>query len=67
MSYSFDTLVERRGTAAVKWARYADDVLPMWVADMDFAVAPEIAAALAERVAHPVFGYGKPRFDRDCR
>lgn len=58
MSYSFDTLVERRGTAAVKWARYADDVLPMWVADMDFAVAPEIAAALAERVAHPVFGYG---------
>ena len=56
MKYDFDTLPDRRGTDAVKW-RIADGELPMWVADMDFAVAPEIAAAIRKRAAHPIYGY----------
>lgn len=49
---------DRRGTDSFKWVRYADsDVLPMWVADMDFQSAPEILAALHERIDHGVFGY----------
>lgn len=52
---------DRQGTDSLKWARYADsDVLPMWVADMDFQSAPEILAALHERVDHGVFGYACP-------
>ena len=55
--FDFEAPVERRHTGSNKWSRYAGDVLPMWVADMDFAVAPEIVAAVAERSTHPVFGY----------
>lgn len=56
--YDFDTLVERRGTNSYKWdALPSDDVLPLWVADMDFAVAPCIREALRRRVEHPVYGY----------
>ncbi len=56
--YDFDTLVERRGTNSYKWdALPSDDVLPLWVADMDFAVAPCIQEALRRRVEHPVYGY----------
>lgn len=59
--FDFDTPVERRGTDALKWARYAGrDILPMWVADMDFAAPPAVMAALQARVAHGVFGYGSP-------
>lgn len=57
----FDTVIDRRGTGSSKWSRYAKDVLPMWVADMDFAAAPEIVAALNERLQHPVLGYGVAR------
>ena len=54
----FDELIDRQGTGSLKWDRYAGrDVLPMWVADMDFAVCPAITKALQERVAHPIFGY----------
>lgn len=53
----FDRQIERQGTDSVKWNLYAKDVLPMWVADMDFASPPEIIVALHERVAHGVFGY----------
>lgn len=54
----FDQPVKRRGTGCVKWdAMPADDVIPMWVADMDFAVAPAIQKAIKDRAAHPVFGY----------
>ena len=56
MSYDFDTPIDRRGTDSYKW-EIAEDELPMWVADMDFAAAPEIRAALADRFAHGVFGY----------
>lgn len=55
---AFDTVLSRAGTAAMKWDRYAGtDVLPFWVADMDFAVATPIREALAERMAHPIYGY----------
>jgi len=61
MPSPFDRAPERRGTDSVKWGRYAGrDVLPLWVADMDFAVAPAIEEALQRRVAHGVFGYAAP-------
>lgn len=62
MIHGFDQSVQREGTASLKYdARLAtfgrDDVTPMWVADMDFAVAEPIAKALQARALHPVFGY----------
>lgn len=54
--YDFDTTVNRRGTASLKWD-VEEHELPMWVADMDFQTAPEIREALEKRVAHGVFGY----------
>ena len=56
MKYDFDTIINRRGTDSYKWD-VAEGELPMWVADMDFATAPEIREALAKRLAHGVFGY----------
>jgi cystathionine beta-lyase len=60
--HGFDETVQREGTASLKYdARLAtfgrDDVTPMWVADMDFAVAEPIAKALQARALHPIFGY----------
>ena len=58
MKYNFDELIERRGTNCVKWDESAEpDVIPLWVADMDFRVAPAIQKALQQRVEHGVFGY----------
>ena len=58
MKYNFDELVERRGTNCVKWDESpSEDVIPLWVADMDFRVAPAIQKALQQRVEHGVFGY----------
>ncbi len=57
MTYNFDTCPDRRSTESIKWRRYDEDVLPMWVADMDFASAPAIVDALRNRVEHGVFGY----------
>ncbi len=58
MEPDFDQVPDRRNTGSLKWDRYAgQDILPMWVADMDFAVCPAITQALMDRVAHPVFGY----------
>ena len=54
--FDFDSVPDRRGTASVKWDVKANE-LPMWVADMDFGVAPEITEAINSRAAHPVFGY----------
>ena len=53
----FDNVVNRRGTNCVKWDLCGDDVLPMWVADMDFPTAPNITKALQQRVEHGIFGY----------
>ena len=57
MKYDFDSLVSRRGTASVKWDEFGENVLPMWVADMDFRAAPAILDALQKRLDHGVFGY----------
>jgi cystathionine beta-lyase len=60
MKYDFDRVIERRGTDSYKWKDYGDDVLPMWVADMDFVSAEPIIQALRERIDHKVFGYTRP-------
>ena len=72
MKYAFDEIIERRGTGCVKWdaeppsnagpvrrgsASAQRDIIPLWVADMDFAVAPAIQEAIRRRAEHPVFGY----------
>lgn len=58
MKYDFDKVVPRRGTNSYKWDLVKqDDVIPLWVADMDFAVALPIQEALRKRMEHPVFGY----------
>jgi cystathionine beta-lyase len=63
MAFDFTSVVERRGTACVKWDAPngagipAGEVIPMWVADMDFRTAPCIIDALRKRVEHGVFGY----------
>ncbi|WP_157736479.1 MalY/PatB family protein [Granulosicoccus antarcticus] len=54
----FDTVTPRQGTDSLKWDIYnGRDVLPFWVADMDFMVAPPIQQALEERIKHPLYGY----------
>lgn len=52
----FDQIVDRRGSGSYKWDS-ASGVIPLWVADMDFRTTPVVEKALAERVAHGVFGY----------
>lgn len=59
MLYDFDHAPVRRGSDSLKWQRYGD-ALPLWVADMDFPSPEPVLAALRERVAHGVFGYGAP-------
>lgn len=62
MAYDFDTLLDRAGTNSAKWEYYKDvfgteDVLPLWVADMDFPCPPNVTEALVERARHPIYGY----------
>lgn len=60
-SFDFDHVPERRGTDSQKWQKYAGrDVLPLWVADMDFKSPPAVIEALQARVAHGIFGYARP-------
>ena len=55
----FDTVIDRRGSDSFKWGKYAGrDILPLWVADMDFAAPPAVLDALHRRIEHGVFGYG---------
>lgn len=61
MSFDFDTVPDRRETDSLKWRRYhGRDILPMWVADMDFPSPPPVLEALRARVEHGVFGYAVP-------
>ena len=61
MKFDFDTPIDRSGTASVKWNKYGGrDIIPMWVADMDFACPPAIVEALHRRVDHGIFGYSEP-------
>jgi len=62
VSPDFDSILDRRGTDSVKWdlrpqAAGGRDILPMWVADMDFAIPDAVTDALTERMRHPVLGY----------
>jgi cystathionine beta-lyase len=62
MSYNFDKIIERQGTDSLKYGvlheQYGrEDLLPMWIADMDFETAPEVINALEKRARHSVFGY----------
>ncbi|WP_237930201.1 MalY/PatB family protein [Buttiauxella sp. S19-1] len=58
MAFNFDEGIDRRHSDSSKWNKYGDEVLPMWVADMDFRSPPCILDALHQRVEHGVFGYG---------
>ena len=63
--YDFDCVIDRHGSGAMKLDNLEcmfgkTDLLPMWIADMDFAVCPEITDALKKRMEHPIFGYSAP-------
>ncbi len=65
MKYNFDTIISREGTGSMKWDTIETvfgnkEILPMWVADMDFPVAEPIIDAVKKRLEHPIFGYTKP-------
>jgi len=62
MKYDFDTVYDRAATDSLKWSDRlrlcgSEDVIPLWVADMDFACPPEVVEAVRERAAHPIYGY----------
>jgi cystathionine beta-lyase len=57
MAHDFDRTIERRHTASSKWRKYGPDILPLWVADMDFPSPEPVIRALRERVEHGIFGY----------
>ncbi|MCM1021975.1 MAG: pyridoxal phosphate-dependent aminotransferase [Muribaculum sp.] len=58
MKYNFDKIVDRRGSGSYKWDSTKDsEMIPLWVADMDFQTAPCVVEALRKRVEHGIFGY----------
>jgi len=65
MIYDFDQVIDRRASDSGKWGHYDADVLPLWVADMDFVSPESVIRALHERVEHGVFGY--PQEDKALR
>ncbi len=63
--YNFDKLVDRKGTECIKWDLVgkvygSDDVIPLWIADMDFEILPELQEAMIKRASHASFGYTIP-------
>jgi cysteine-S-conjugate beta-lyase len=59
--FDFDSVIDRCNTGSEKWDRYAGrDIIPLWVADMDFRSPPAVLEALHQRVDHGVFGYSSP-------
>ena len=65
-SYDFDTVTDRRGTSCLKYdfkaeRGYPENVLPLWVADMDYPTAPEIVEAIQKTASHGIFGYTVPK------
>ena len=61
MDSIFDQVIERRQTDSQKWQKYeGQDILPMWVADMDFRAPEPVLEALRERINHGIFGYARP-------
>ena len=74
MKYDFTTIMDRHGMDAIAVDGLSEDgqgspakpkegfdIIPMWVADMNFATVPTVQEAIAERVKHPAFGYFDPR------
>ncbi len=60
-TFDFDTVIDQRGSASAKWDRYQGrDVIPLWLADMDFRSPPAVLAALHRRIDHGIFGYPSP-------
>ena len=62
MKYNFDEVIDRRNSDSTKWGNLEElygnkDILPMWIADMDFRSAEEIIQAMRDRVEHGIFGY----------
>ncbi len=58
MKYNFDEIIDRKNTGSIKWdLDKEEDILPMWVADMDFKTAQPIINAIKKRVEHGIFGY----------
>jgi cystathionine beta-lyase len=60
MKYNFDTIVDRRSSNSIKWTQYPEEVLPMWVADMDFLTPQPILDALRLAIGQGVLGYATP-------
>jgi cystathionine beta-lyase len=61
MKFDFETIPNRIGTDSQKWQKYAGkDIIPLWVADMDFMAPPAVIEALHKRIDHGIFGYAKP-------
>lgn len=61
VEFDFDSVIDRRDTWSTKWEKYRGrDVIPMWVADMDFATAPAVIEELERRIRHGVYGYTVP-------
>jgi cysteine-S-conjugate beta-lyase len=59
--FNFDEIIDRRGSSSEKWDKYRGrDIIPLWVADMDFRSPPAIIKALHDRIDHGVFGYTSP-------
>ena len=58
--YNLDKIIDRRNSGSIKWDLYGQEILPLWVADMDFPVLEEIQQAIRRRISHPFFGYQKP-------
>ena len=61
-NYNFDNVVDRKGTNCTKWdivseIQESEDIIPLWIADMDFAIPNEILEAIKERANHPILGY----------
>jgi len=58
MAFDFDTVIDRSATSSEKWEKYQGrDVIPLWVADMDFRSPPAVIDALHDRIEHGIFGY----------
>ena len=58
MNYSFDQIIERRNAYSTKWLKFSDnEVIPMWIADMDFSCPEEITNAMHKHLDKGVFGY----------
>ena len=60
MQYDFDTVLNRNSSRSVKWSKYSGrDIIPLWLADMDFRASPEIVERISRDVEHGIFGYAK--------